>query len=67
MRRLAQGDLEAFVGGPVKGCLHEDGAIGQKPGEDIFLPLVCRGNFLRVQVIGYALQKTLLVMPQNGS
>ena len=34
-RRLAQGDLEAFVGGPVKGCLHEDGAIGQKPGKDI--------------------------------
>ena len=44
-RCLAQGDLEAFVGGPVKGCLHEDGAIGQKPGEDNFLLLVCHGLF----------------------
>ena len=44
---LAQGNLEAFMGGPIKGCLHEDGAIGQKPGEDVFLLLVCRGDFLR--------------------
>ena len=36
---LAQSDLEAFVGGLVKGCLHEHGAIGQKPGKDVFLPL----------------------------
>ena len=33
---LAQGNLEAFVGEPVKGCLHEDGAIGQEPGEEMF-------------------------------
>ena len=39
MHRLAQGNLEAFVGGPAKGCLHEDGAIGQKPGEDAFPPI----------------------------
>ena len=36
---LAQGNLEAFVGGPIKGCLHEDGTIGQKPGKDVFLPV----------------------------
>ena len=40
-----QGDLEVFVGGLIKGCLHEDGTIGQKPGEDVFLLLVCRGSF----------------------
>ena len=43
--QLAQGNLEAFVGGPVKGRLHEDGTIGQKQGEDIFLPLVRHSNF----------------------
>ena len=59
---MAQGDLEAFVGGPIKGCLHEDGAIGQELGEDAFLQLVCRGDFCG-RVIGYALQKTLLVTP----
>ena len=58
---MAQGNLEAFVGGPVKGCLHEDSAIGQKLGKDIFLLLVCHGNFCR-RVIGYTLQKTLLFM-----
>ena len=46
------------MGGLVKGCLHEDGAIGQEPGEDIFLPLVRRGNFCG-RVIGYALQEDL--------
>ena len=45
VHRLAQGNLEAFVGGPIKGCLHEDGAIGQKPGKDTFLPLVCMATF----------------------
>ena len=59
---MAQGDLEAFVGGPIKGCLHEDGAIGQKPGEDTFLPLVRHGDFCG-RDIGYALHKTLLVTP----
>ena len=57
VHHLAQGDLEAFVGGPIKGCLHEDGAIGQKLDEDIFLPLVHCSDFCK-QVIGYALQKT---------
>ena len=56
--RLAQGNLEAFVGGPVKGCLHEDGAIGQEPGEDAFLLLVHHGDFCG-RVIGYALQEDL--------
>ena len=45
--RLAQGNLEAFIGGPVKGCLHEDGAIGQKLGKDVFLLLVHHGDFLQ--------------------
>ena len=57
-RRLAQGDLEAFVGGPVKGCLHEDGAIVQETGRGRFLPLVRRGG-LCGPVVRYALQKTL--------
>ena len=57
VHHLAQGDLEAFVGGPIKGCLHEDGAIGQKLGENVFLLLVCRGDFCG-RVIAYALQKT---------
>ena len=61
-RSLAQGDLEAFMGGPVKGCLHEDGAIGQEPAEDAFLSLVRCGNFCG-RVIGYTLQEDLLVSP----
>ena len=61
VHRFSQGDLEAFVGGPIKGCLHEDGAIGQKLGEDVFLLLVCRGKFCG-QVIGYTLQKTFWLL-----
>ena len=57
MHRLAQGNLDAFLGGPIKGCLHEDGDKGKKLGEDAFLLLVCRGNFCG-QVIAYTLQKT---------
>ena len=57
VRRLAQGNSEAFVGGPIKGCLNEDGTIRQKLGEDAFLPLVYCSDFSR-RVIGYALQKT---------
>ena len=57
-RRLAQGNLEAFVGGPVKGCLHEDGAIVQETGQGRFLLLVRRGG-LCGPVVSYALQKTL--------
>ena len=44
---MAQGDLEAFVGWPIKGCLNEDSAIGQKLGEDVFFPLVCHSSFLQ--------------------
>ena len=57
-RCLAQGNLEAFVGGPFKGCLHEDGAIVQETGQGCFLPLVRRGS-LCGPVVCYALQKTL--------
>ena len=58
VHRLAQGNLEAFVGGPIKGCLHEDGAIVQETGRGCLLPLVCRGS-LCWPVVYYALQKTL--------
>ena len=57
-RRLAQGDLEAFAGGLVKGCLHEDGTIVQETGRGRFLLLVCHGG-LYGPVVRYALQKTL--------
>ena len=59
---LGTGQLRSIVGGLVKGCLHEDSAIGQKLGEDVFLPLVCCGNSCG-RVIGYALQEDLLVFP----
>ena len=46
-RCLAQGNLEAFVGGPIRGAFMRMGAIGQKPGKDIFLLLVHHGSFLQ--------------------
>ena len=38
------------------------GAIGQKLGEDIFLLLVCCMATFADELLGYALQKTLLVI-----
>ena len=43
---LAQGNLEAFVGGPIRGAFKRMGAIGQTPGEDIFPLLVCQNTVL---------------------
>ena len=61
---MAQGNLEALWEGPLGGALTRMGAIGQKPGKDIFLLLVHRGGFLRAcyqlhnaeDPFGYALE-----------
>ena len=36
---LAQGNLEAFVGGPIRGCLHEDGRHKVETGRGCFAPV----------------------------
>ena len=46
MHHLAQGDLEALWEGPLGGAYMRMGTIGWKPGKDIFLLLVCHGDFL---------------------
>ena len=59
---LAQGNLEALWEGPLGGAFMRMGAIGWKPGKDVFPPVSMPGRLFAGDVIGYTLQKTLLAM-----
>ena len=60
------GDLEALWEGPLWGTVMRMGTIGWKLGEDIFLLLVRRGNFLQA-CYWLCTAEDPLATPKSGS